>query len=183
MNPSENPPHDLDAQLHSMLAQHTSATQKRRRMPYYTLRHGQNIIKVIEALASHPETPQKISVAGVQPKTVRSQFYQACNYIKDHLDQDKRYAAIIDNLTTHIEKGCIVIRSKGGALIKAGQAINYRMNLEAFIEVSQPGDKFPVEPPIVLSDEEVLELLNCLCGLEELFLYRISRAELEVIRV
>ncbi len=183
LNPSTPPPRTVDDEFKAFVGKQLSSLRTSKRRPYYTLRHGQNILPVLDALIRNPGTPQKLSCAGVQPETVRAQFYQACEYVREHLDPDGKYANVIDELITHRERSCIVIRHKGGKLLSAGPLINYRMNLEAFIDVAASGDKFPVEPPVVLSDEEVIELLNCLRGLEELFLYRISRTELEVIRV
>jgi len=165
------------------MERHLNSRKRSRRKPYYTLRHGQNILRVLDALYKNPDQPQKISASGIAPETVRSQFYQACEYVVDHLDPEKKYVKLLEQITTHKERGYIIVRRKGGELVVSASLVNYRMNLEAFIEVASPGDKFPVEQPVLMSDEEVMEVLGVLSGLEELFLYRVSRTELEVIRI
>lgn len=191
MDPLPNPSNDDLLHRAATLIERTKAyglsnKKIKHRWPYYNKTQALGAKEVIDQMLS---SGKKIRIAsyGAQPATTRNKFYQGCSYLEDHLDPTGTYRRAISLLTTRIQDGYLVIFPEADMTQQVANhisaVVDYRTQLIDFIDSASPGQKFPVVPPIYLSDEQVSEFNRMFVGIENLFLINITRTALDVIRV
>ena len=144
---------------------------------YYTEVNANRWRKILARLHT-ARLPQRIPLNGMSPNTLRSQYYQGLDYLKDHNPECKEMIESTRCMTTDYY---IELHIKRKVRWSSYDAAPWRDELDIFITSSSPGQKLE-RVDVCLSPEEITDIENKLAPLDSLFIWQIEQNLIKVIR-
>lgn len=152
---------------------------------YYTEECAVEVKTVIEKLVSSGR-PILLPLGDYSLSSVYNRWNQGKRYLKEHMDPDGKYAAILENIraTRAKSKGVILhLVAAQGAFAAALelQQEDWRPGFRRFIDESEHGDVFERQG-IALTAEDIEFCNQALQGVEHMFVYEINQRGIRIMR-
>ena len=181
--PSPEELQDLLSQTRSVLdtlkkANHIGHVRK----PYYTEKWAGEVKTIIDLVCENAE-PRLIPEGGYTATTIRNQWYQAKQYLLDHLDPTGAYKEKDKLLTAEYVKrrGLIVSPHQRKGIMASVVVQPWRPKLEEYLEIAAPFQKFE-RVGIGLTEGDSLWVHGLLSPYADMFVWTVD-VEHDIIKV
>jgi len=145
---------------------------------YYKEKYANQVRKIIDQIANDPDHKSLLldaSKLGTSKNTLQQRIFQSLGYLKDRLDDDKKYAALTENIVVKRHMRGVVfswVRDDLDAFEveeteEERPDVSWRDKLDLFVDHATEGSQ--LELKLALTDDELLELKSMLYDLREKF--------------
>lgn len=156
--------------------------KKKKTKPYYSSEYAKEAKAILDRLHS-TGAPIRINADVYSTVTLKLQYYQGAEYLRDNSDHDGHYALLFRNTKCSEYHGYIELHVRRHARLSelASPAAPWKDEFTRFLDESVHKDKLH-RKDISLSQEDINWVHLTMAPIKELFIYDVKPHELLVIR-
>lgn len=155
------------------------------RKPYYTAKWAGYVANILTHVYTTGE-PQLIPEGENTKATIRNQWYQAKEYLLQHMDPEGKYREMDESISSDYanKRGMIISPKRRTGISRTVPIVPWRPKLEEFIETAVENQKFE-RIGIGLTEEDAKYVNELLLPLQDMFVFHadVMHDSLRVVRV